>query len=505
MVSQIELPHTQELVQATAETDPGAETDAGAETDPVADPGERDCASHNVAVLEANTDSLTLHEQCIDSDSVSSTGSCGSWMELRFQQQADAWRFVQFMRLSIVFSCMYSIAAATSFFSSLYPVDPGAKDRHSAVDAFLVTSNIISIDISSAFFVITGFFCAYTLANVNSGDIKVLFRIVMLNTVLDLWVATFLSIVFGSIFHMLRHTFAYRDVVLTLIEGLTCMRTWELTQAPQAMHSLNPTSWPAMCLLYAFLLTPWTIMSNNRLYACYPKAGMLLLLVNAVAPILTISLFALLHEDTNIFYINATHFGYRLLEYNVGVCFFACIQKHANITTKFTYADKCLCPAIIAVFLLIWWAQLGTSVVAAYGTCIRMYYFSPCIQVHHGFLMRGCGLGMTLLCSITLEKHESSMFMDTMIDSHSSFLANSVSTVVFIWPACYIIHLLLELNFSVALVHENAALLVLLVPVITFLLSSLWNKTWKIKIVAGMDRTIDRVLCARASGQNESV
>lgn len=83
--------------------------------------------------------------------------------------------------------------------------------------------------------------------------------------------------------------------------------------------------------------------------------------------------------------------------------------------------------------------------------------------------------------------------------------ANSVSTVVFIWPACYIIHLLLELNFSVALVHENAALLVLLVPVITFLLSSLWNKTLKIKIVACMDRTIDRVLCARASGQNESV
>ena len=78
---------------------------------------------------------------------------------------------------------------------------------------------------------------------------------------------------------------------------------------------------------------------------------MLLLLINAVLPILTISLFVLLYEDTNIFYINATHFGYRLLEYNVGVCFFACIQRHANITTKFTYAVKCVCPAIIGVEL----------------------------------------------------------------------------------------------------------------------------------------------------------
>jgi hypothetical protein len=29
-----------------------------------------------------------------------------------------------------------------------------------------------------------------------------------------------------------------------------------------------------------------------------------------------------------------------------------------------------------------------------------MYYFSPCIQVHHAFLMHGCLLGMTFITTV---------------------------------------------------------------------------------------------------------
>lgn len=440
---------------------------------------------------------VQVHDRA-DAESVSSSESLCSWMELKFQQQLDAQRFVEFMRLSIVFAAMYTVSASTSFFSSLYPVAQGAPPRHSAVDAFLVTSNIMAIDISSALFVVTGFFCAFTVTNVNSADAKVLFRIVALNTVLDVWVATVLSIVFGSVYHMLRHTFSARDIVLTVLEGISCMRTWELQQNPQAMHSLNPAAWPVMCLLYAFLLTPWTMSSNNRLHACYPRAGLLLLLVNALLPIVTISLFALLHEDTNIFFINSTHFGYRLLEYNVGVCFFACIQRYPAASTKFTYAVRCTYPFVTGTFLLLWWAQLGAAVTPSYGTCIRMYYFSPCIQTHHGFLMRGCCLGITLLSRITLAQQGiDSIEQDSVLPAHGSWLASSVSSVVFIWPACYIVHTVLELNFSVTLVYENAALLVLVVPVITFFCASLWNNTWKIHIVRAMDKRIDTVMQRR--------
>jgi hypothetical protein len=439
----------------------------------------------------------------LDENASVSSSESGTFMEMKFQLHADAMRFAQFVQFCIVFSSMYTMTASTAFFSSLYPVSPSAAPRHSTVDSFLLTSAIIAIDITSAFFVVTGFFCAYTLTNINSSDVTMLFRIVVLHTVIDIWLATLLSVLFGSIFHVMRGTFYPHDITLTMIEGITCMRTFELSQSPEAMHSLNPTSWPVLCLLYCFMLTPWTMASNLRLHSCYPRAGLVLLLANAIVPIVTISLFALLHDNTNIFFINSTHFGYRLLEYNVGVCFFACIQTYPVASTKFTHVVKYLHPVVSVTFLLVWWAQLGTSVQANYGTCIRMYSFSPCIQVHHGFLMRGCFLGITVLCKITLSVENGSMFdvlsHGKIISTQGSWLASGITTVVLIWPACYIVHIVLELNFNVSLVHENSALLVVIVPIVSWAVASLWNNTWKLSIVNRMDKTIDDLIacCTR--------
>jgi hypothetical protein len=442
-----------------------------------------------------------VNVQLFSSDEQSSVGSSESnhsFMELRFQLHSDAIRFMHFVHYGIIFASMYTLTASTAFFSSLYPVAPTQALRHSTVDSFLLSSAIIAIDISSAFFVVTGFFCAYTLTNITSSDKTTLFRIIVLYTIVDVWLATFVSVIFGSIFHAFRKTFAAQDITLTLLEGITCMRTFELSQSTYAMHSMNPTSWPILCLLYCFLLTPWTMVSNHRLHSCYPRAGLILLLVNALAPIVTISLFALLHEDTNIFFINSTHFGYRLLEFNVGVCFFACVQSYPLASTKFTHCVNYLHPLVTIVFLLIWWAQLGAPVQPNYGTCIRMYNFSPCIRMHHGFLMRGCFLGITILCKIMLTPSKQLKMFDVVahgnaIDTQGSWLACGVTALVFIWPMCYIVHLILELNFNVALVHENSALLVIIVPVITWGVASLWNNTWKLTIVNCLDKTLDRV------------
>ena len=461
------------------------------------------------STIQALTNDLNTDELA----SVRSSESSSSWMELRFQLHADAMRFSHFVHFSVIFASMYIMTASTAFFSSLYPVAEIAENQaptHSTVDSFVLTSAIIAIDITSAFFVVIGFFCAYTLTNINSSDVSMLFRIIILHTIIDVWIATLLSVIFGSIFHALRGTFSAHDITLTLIEGITCMRTFELSQSPKAMHSLNPTSWPVLCLLYCFLFTPWTMASNNRLHACYPRAGLLLLLVNATVPIVTISLFALLHDNTNIFFINSTHFGYRLLEFNVGVCFFACIQAYPVASTKFTHAVKYMYPLVCVIFLLIWWAQLGAPVQANYGTCIRMYSFSPCIQVHHGFLMRGCFLGITVLCKITLSVKEVAMFdvisHGNVINTQGSWLATAVTSIVLIWPACYIVHIVLELNFNVALVHENAALLVVTVPIITWSVASLWTNTWKLYIVSKMDKAIDRLIvcCTRKQAQQEN-
>jgi hypothetical protein len=440
----------------------------------------------------------------------SSTDSCSSWIELKFQLEGDAQRFAQFVQLSLVFVGMYTLSAATSFFSSLYPVvvmsaggpssGPQVSERHSPVDAFMLTSSILVIDITSAFFVVVGFFCAYTLANIHATDVRVLFRIIILYTAIDVWLATLLSVLFGSIFHLLRNTFAPHDIFLTLLEGFTCMRAFELSQSPQSMHSLNPTAWPVLCLLYAFLLAPCTMLSNDRLRRCHPRAGIVLLVANATLPILIISLFGLVQEDTNIFFINSTHFGYRMLEFNLGVCFFTSIQCYPQASTKFTHAIKYAHPLVIVIFLLVWWGQLGSPVQASYGTCIRMYNFSPCIQVHHGFLMRGCLLGITILSKIVLFDNKTGhtgMFdvlsHATSMQTHGASLACCVSSVVLIWPACYIVHLLLEINFSLTLVRNNASLLVIAVPVLTWAVSFLWNNTWKLYVVTSLDTGIDRL------------
>jgi hypothetical protein len=465
---------------------------------------QEDQMQHSCDAIEANLRDLG------ENSSVCSSENGEAWMEMKFQLHADAVRFAQFVQFCIVFSSMYTMTASTAFFSSLYPVSQSQTPRHSPVDPFLLTSAIIAIDITSAFFVVTGFFCAYTLANVNSSDVSMLFRIVVLHTVIDIWLATLLSVIFGSIFHVMRGTFSPHDITLTMIEGITCLRTFELSQAPEAMHSLNPTSWPVLCLLYCFVLTPWTMSSNLRLHSCYPGAGLLLLLANAIVPIATISLFALLHDNTNIFFINSTHFGYRLLEYNVGVCFFACIQSYPVASTKFTHTVKYLHPVVCVIFLLVWWAQLGASVQANYGTCIRMYSFSPCIQVHHGFLMRGCFLGITVLCKITLSVKDVSMFdvisHGQIINTQGSWLASGITTVVLVWPACYIVHIMLELNFNVSLVHENSALLVVIVPIVTWAVASLWNNTWKLSIVNRIDKAIDELIacCTRKRVPQES-
>ena len=173
------------------------------------------------------------------------------------------------------------------------------------------------------------------------------------------------------------------------------------------------------------------------------------------------------------------------MEFNLGICFFTCTQIHPETSTQFTYIAKYLYVLVGCTFLSIWWAQLGSPVVSYYETCIRMYYFSPCIQVHHGFLMRGCFLGITLISNIILSNKQNFMLdatheqqeisCYTFSSKNGILLTNSMSAVVFIWPMCYVVQILLEVNFSESLVHENAAMLVLIVPCITWGVGFAWQ------------------------------
>jgi len=434
----------------------------------------------------------------------SSRESVCSWFEMRFQMEMDAARFSCFVTTTSVFAFVYILSASTSFFSSLYPVhappDPHNQPPPATVDAFLLTSSIIVIDIASGFFVITGFFCTFLLANIARRDVFDLCRIIAVYTIIDVWICTVLSVLLGSIFHLARHTFRAHDIALTLLEGFTCLRAFEISQAWDSMHSLNPTAWPVLCLLYAFLITPCSLVSNERLRKCHPQAGSVLMLCNACVPILTISLFALVRDDTNIFFMNSTHVGYRILEFNLASCFYTCTQCYPLASKNFMLVFRHALTPVVVAFALLWWAQLGAPVHATYATCIRMYYFSPCIQMHHGFLMRGCVLGVALICKVVTsdckQKGHGYMELSAYIappSRHGALLTTAMTSILLIWPVCYAIYLLLEINFSPSLVRDNAALLSVVVPGITTSVAALWNATWKVTLFDVADRCADRL------------
>lgn len=240
--------------------------------------------------------------------------------------------------------------------------------------------------------------------------------------------------------------------------------------------------------------------NNERLRRCLPQTSCVrldtgLILMNSCAPIVVISLFALIRDDTNIFYVNATNVGYRLLEFNLGVCLYTSMQLCPLTCSKFAHVINYVGKYIVVLFVLVWWAELGTAVQSSYDTCIRMYHFSPCIEMHHGFLMRGCLLGITLLCMIVIAEDRPPLpIASADSGAWAACIPCGLSTIVFTWPVCYIVHLLLEANFGLWLVYDNAALLVLVVPHITFAAAFLWNATWKVRIFNAAEAAVDRAL-----------
>jgi hypothetical protein len=422
-----------------------------------------------------------------------------SHFELAFQLEKDALRFKMFSSIMCFTAYLYSIASSSMFFSSLYPVTDEAAGS-SPVDAFLMTSHVFAIDTTSAVFVTSGFFAAYTFANVPKHDRLDMCKMFAIYVLIDVWLVGLMTLVFGSIFHLIHHSFQPRDVALTVIESVFCLRALDIEQDRGHWHSLNPSAWPILCLFWATLLTPLTLAGNERLRLCHAGAGLLIPWVNASAPILIISLFALVHDNTNIFYINTAHVGYRILEFNFGICLHSSMTAFPACFWKLAVVVGSLWVYVLAFFVALWWAQLGTPVQQYAGTCIRMYNFSPCIKTHHGFLMRGCLLGATLVCRVVTSSEDTmAKITACFAPAHAHVLTSSMAAVLLTWPVCYVVHLLLEANFGLQLVGENAALLTLVVPNIAFALALLWDTSWKARVFLLVESFVDSAVCTHGA------
>lgn len=429
--------------------------------------------------------------------SVSSRASAAQHFELAFQLHKDALRFQMFILTACVFAHLYNVASSAMFFSSLYPVlnATGAAPRFSAVDAVLMSSHVLAIDVTSAMFVVAGFFSAYTFSNVPTADRAEICKIIAVYVLIDVWLAGGISVAVGSIFHLVRHSFRARDVALTALESALCLRALDVQQDGGHWHSLNPTAWPVLCLFWATLLTPLTLEGNERLRKCHQNASVVIPWVNACAPILVISLFALVHDNSNIFYMNAANVGYRVLEFNLGICVYSSMQACPVAFWRVAGVIGHLWLYVLAGFVTLWWAQLGAPVPPHDGPCIRMYCFSPCIEMHHGLLMRGCFLGVTLVCRVLTASEDAMQRLAACVSpAHDRALTASMAAVLLTWPACYATHLLLEFNFGEQIVRDNSALLALVVPHIALALALLWDTAWKPSVYVAVEGALFRVL-----------
>ena len=450
---------------------------------------------------ELRTDHCAAAEPEVDShvpprSETSETPS--SHFQLVFQLRKDALRFQMFIAMSCFFVYLYMIDSCVMFFSSLYPVfgaQNPSQNRTSAVDFLLVTSHICAIDITSAFFVLCGFFAAYTYENVPAADHADLRKLIAVYALIDVWLAGLLTLLVSSVFHLVRHSFRAVDVALTTLENVFCLRVFDVHQDSARWHSMNPSAWPVLCLFWATLLTSFTMQGNERLRRCHQTAGLVIQWVNACGPILIISLFALVHDNSNVFYMNASNVGYRVLEFNLGICMYSLMSTRPELFWRLAGVASSTCPYVMATFVLVWWAQLGAAVQqqdTQHTSCIRMYHFSPCIEMHHGFLMRGCILGVVLVCRVLMSTEDEMHRLATCVVFDAHALPAAMSAVLLTWPACYLVHLLLEVNFGLQLVHDNAALLTLVVPHIAVTLAMLWDTSWKQHAFVSVDSWLDR-------------
>lgn len=388
------------------------------------------------------------------------------------QLQADACssddEILCFGCVMIVCSYVYVACSVIGFFTSMH------LKAESRLDFMAVSADVIAIDLSSAVFVVTGFVGSQVLESQAPDTVVPYLKYLTMYVLIDSWIATILSCIFGSLFHLAELNFHVQDIGITCIEGLTGLQVLDWSQAANSWHSLNNPIWFLHCLLYAVISIPFTHNGIEKVTSLFPTYAHYFVLVNSIVPVAVISFFALYHSKSNVFYTNVTNIGYRLLECNLGIAVYYQVKRLDLLTLRCLELLSVCYRAIVCIFCMIWWTHVGLTVDLSVDNCIRLYYFSPCIKWHNGFLMRGCLIGITFIAVIGLTKKQmkiSDVFVQQL---------KTIPTVISMcYPASYVLSLLLQINFTRSLMLENTPLIVFCIPFLLHVIAKVWVSSHK--------------------------
>ena len=350
------------------------------------------------------------------------------------------------LRACNVLAAAFLMCSILSFNSSAYTC------AGSALDALLVMSDVVCIDVSSALFVLAGSALGTLLEESAPAQRTGLARVIAGAILLDLYITTFCALLLGSVHALVLARFRWRDVAFTALEGLTTLRALDFQQSAATPHSYNVAAWPAQSLLWCVLGAQGLQTLDARLAARLPALASAIVCVAALLGIVFFTAFGSMQATSNIFYANACSVKYRSLEFNLGVHAVFLIRRHQPLVAVLRRVSRHAAGSVALLVATVWVTEVGRAVPAPHeGPCLRLYYRNACLQAHHGFLLRGCGLALFLL----LHAGTGPAPAPQHLASEMRLSAALFSGVCFCWPVCIAVKLALDITFGSALSNQN--------------------------------------------------
>lgn len=406
---------------------------------------------------------MPARDQDQDLDSSVSSSESDAFICIKFPQSVDQTRFDNLATALSAMLVAYVSCSSVTFCSSVM------SHAASNLDPLLTMVDLITIDISSAITVVTGFACCHVYR--TSDTEASMYRQLLVFFVADLWMATVLACFIGSLWRLALQSFHFVDLLLTLGEGLTSFRQFEYSQHPDAAHTMNPFAWLVMCMFIPAVLLPNTYRATEWLHVTFHDLGVYVIIVLCSSGVLLFSVFASLHDDTNILYSSASSVGYRMLEFNMGVNLYYLMYVCEVGTIMVIDVLARLKLVVMTLFACAWWSEFGVRMRANHNeTCVRLYYFNTCLVDHPGVLIRGSILGVGIVSWYYTDRDVQPSLIEPLW-----MLLNCMSTVLMCFPLFVCVKGGLQLSFAPDMVNQNSALLSLLMPISVFCIVYVYN------------------------------
>lgn len=374
------------------------------------------------------------------------------------------------------------------------------KHKKSDLEGVLAMTDLLALDSATTFFICIGFLFAHAYQTMDTEKFETIHRASLIFMYSDILVSSLLCLIFGTLWQLTNYNFKYVDVVFTLVEAIFGFRSFDFKL--HGPHSMNVTAWPVHCVLWCILISPFSCRSNAYIRQTFSRKAVYIVYLMGIFGIVGFNLSCIIHSQGSIFYLHATSVFYRILEFNVGQ---HCYNVFVDDIDKVMAARDFLCEHrwfIFYLYVCVWWSHIGNkttdtenmntvATVSESGVkCDRLYPNNSCLLSHEIISIRGCILGLVVVCShdSLLSNGETESGIKCLMGVRTIFTA-----ICFTWPVCLGFHLgLLIFAGEEFLERYNTSISVVTFGII-YLFTILYDSHAKVRICSVTENAIEIV------------